>query len=163
MLHNHESTAEEAVRRLPAVLYEMNIPDDMTKGQPYTLTWSLLGYDESYQSIISFFDCTGISDGSCGNSYGSNFATSGYLDPVTTGAGAWSFTKGTSVVTSKKFDYSYTFTAPADPKDIVIRFYGRSVSDAATGNAGLSTLIPGNLSLEYYDQTGRRILKHIVP
>lgn len=159
LLHNNESTDEEARRRVPPVIYTLGSNfASMTKNVEYTLTWSLLGYDDSYQSLIAFFDCTGISDGSCGDSYGSKFAASAYLAPVSTEAGAWTY----NGIVSDKFNYSYTLTAPATAKDIVVRFYSRSVADAASGKSGLSTLIPGNQSTTYYDQAGRRILIHIV-
>ncbi|MEI6207072.1 MAG: BspA family leucine-rich repeat surface protein [Desulfuromonadales bacterium] len=159
LLHNHESTDEEARRRVPPVIYTLGSNfTSMTKNVQYTLTWSLLGYDDSYQSLIAFFDCTGISDGSCGDSYGSKYAASAYLAPDSTEAGAWTY----NGIVSDKFNFSYTFTAPATAKDIVVRFYSRSAADAASGKGGLSTLIPGNQSTTYYDQAGRRILIHIV-
>jgi hypothetical protein len=159
LLHNHESTGEEARRRLPAVIYSLNIPENMISGQTYTLTWSQLGYDDSYQSIIAFFNCAGINDGSCGDTYGSNFNASAYIEPDSVQAGDWTY----NGVQSQKFNYSYSFTAPVvtSGTDIVIRFYSRSQTDADSGNGGLSTLIPGNLSGIYYEQAGRRILKRI--
>ena len=132
----------------------------MNTGQTYQLTWSLLGYDDNYLSNVAFFNCSGITNGSCGDSLSSNFNASGYLQPDSVQAGDWNY----NGVISRKFNYSYTFTAPviAQDTDVVIRFYNKSQADADSGNSGISTLIPGNLSSTYYDQAGRRILKHIL-
>ena len=46
--------------------------------------------------------------------------------------------------------------------DIVIRFYSKDTADGDAGRGSLSLLVPGNLSLHYYDQEGRRLLKKIV-
>jgi len=157
-LYNHESGPEEAGRRLPPVLYSLDVPEEMTAEQTYTLTWSLLGYNEGYQSNIVFFDCTGITDGTCGNSYGSQFAESGNLSPKDSEPGDWTH----NGVQSKKFHYTYELTVPtlSQNKEIVVRFYSKDLADA--GKESLSLLIPGNLSSEYYDHEGRRLLKHLV-
>ncbi len=161
-LNNYESTDQQARRRLPPVLYSLaGLPETMTIGQSYTITWELLGYHENYLSAIVFFDCTGIAPPNCGNSYSSNFASSGILSPASTAVGEWSY-KG---VQSKRYSYSYTFTPttaqfPA-PADIVIRFYRKNGDDSAAGKGSLSLIIPGNLSDNYYDTSGRRIQKRV--
>ncbi len=161
-LNNYESTDQQARRRLPPVLYSLaGLPETMTIGQSYTITWELLGYHENYLSAIVFFDCTGIAPPNCGNSYSSNFASSGILSPASTAVGEWSY-KG---VQSKRYSYSYTFTPttaqfPA-PADIVIRFYRKNGDDSAAGKGSLSLIIPGNLSDNYYDTSGRRIQKQV--
>ncbi|MFB3904581.1 MAG: GEVED domain-containing protein [Acidobacteriota bacterium] len=156
-LHNHESAAEEARRRLPPVLFSLDVPEEMTEGQTYTLTWSLLGYDDDYESNIVFFDCFGITDGSCGDAYGSHFEESGNIAALAQEPGQWRY----SGVQARKFSFSYQFTAPAvaSDRDIVIRFYARGRRDANAGKEALSLLIPGNLSGRYYDNEGRRIVK----
>ena len=158
-LHNYESTDEEARRRMPTVLQSLEIPEVMSGGQSYTLAWSQLGYGESYLSNIVFFDCTGTANGACGDSYGGNFQSSGYLAPESVETGDWSY----NGVVSRRFNYRYTFVAPllAHPAEMAIRFYSKSQDDAESGNAGLSTLIPANLAARYYGQDGRRILKQI--
>jgi immune inhibitor A len=160
-LYNHESPAEAAWRRMPSVLESLNVPETMTGGQSYTITWSQLGYDEGYLSNIVFFNCTGVPVGTCGDNYGSNFAASGNLVPESVEPGGWTY----NGIQSKKFNYRYSFTAPSvgQSTDIVIRFYRKSQSDADAGLGSLSLLIPGNLSEIYYDAEGRRILKRIVP
>lgn len=157
----NESVENQAIRRMPPVLASTSIPETLTAGQSYTLTWSLLGYDDNYQSNIVFFNCSGISNGSCGDSYSTNFLASGNLQPDSSQAGEWTY----SGITSRKFNYSYTIVAPtvSQPTNMVIRFYSKSQADADAAKGGLSLLIPGNLSGTYYDTAGRRIVKQIIP
>src|SRR5512133_3571534 len=77
-LTNTTSAVVEAQRRLAPVLSSIVIPDSLVPGSTYTLTWSLEGYDSNNMTNIMLFDCTGISDGSCGNNYtdSSKFAES---------------------------------------------------------------------------------------
>ncbi len=159
-LYNHETLQEEAARRIPSVLSALNIPTTIQPGQQYTITWSLLGYDDDYLSRIALFNCAGVPAGTCGDSFASNFSDSGNLPAVSTNASSWSY----NGVTSNQFNYSYTFTAPASATDMVIRFYRKTAADDAAGKGSLSLLIPGNLlqsGTEYYDLSGRR-LKHAV-
>jgi len=164
-LYNYESLEEEAARRMPPVLESLYIPAVMNAGQQYTITWSQLGYDEDYLSRILLFNCTGTPVGACGSGATGSFADSGNLLADSSTTGTWSYTNGTSTVYSKRFDYSYTFTAPA-AGDIVIRFYHKSMSDNAAGLATLSLLIPGKLNpsgTSYYDNQGRRLMFTITP
>ena len=158
-LHNYESKGEEARRRLPPVLFTLSVPEEMTEGVTYTLSWSLLGYGESYLSNLVFFNCDGITDGSCGGSYGNHFDESGDLAPESSEPGEWTY----SGVRSTKFNYTHSFTAPLVSQDtsIVIRLYSKHQADDQAGKESLSLLIPGNLSLHYYDSEGRRLLKVI--
>ncbi len=162
-LTTEEDIASEAARRLPPVLYAVNIPETMTAGTTYTLTWTLLGYDDSYKSAIVFFDCTGIASPNCGNSYSSNFDSSGTLMPVSSSNGEWSY--GGQQSTQYNYEYSFTPSAATfnTPTNIVIRFYSKNANDDASGVGSLSLMIPGNLADSYYDTSGRRILKTINP
>lgn len=162
----NESATNEATRRLPPVLSAVSIPPTITSNTSTTITWSALGYDSSYLTNMVVFNCAGISNGSCGNSYGdANMVyDSGSLAPVSSGAGNWTF----SGVTSKQFNYSHTFTAPtvAVATDFVIRFYDKSQGDTDAAKSSLSLLVPGGLSgITYYagDTSGRRIVKSITP
>ena len=167
-LHNHEARSEEAWRRLPPILYSLSVPEVMSAGGTYTLAWSLLGYDVSYQSSIVFFDCTGITDGSCGADYNSRFAESTPLTPDSSENGDWTY----NGVRSKKFNFGYSFQVPgtraggapwsSSGTDIVIRFYSKDEADLDAGKGSLSLLVPGNLSSRYYDSEGRRILRTII-
>jgi hypothetical protein len=159
-----EDVADQAIRRMPPVLSAVAIPATITSGASTTISLSLLGYDSSYQTEMVLFDCTGISNGNCGDSYGDSTMKydSGVLIPDSNSAGAWTF----NGVTSRLFTYSHTFTAPtaATATDFVIRFYNRSQRDIDAANGGLSLLIPGNLpGITYYDTAGRRIVKQITP
>jgi hypothetical protein len=168
---NNSSAVVEAQRRMPPVLTAVTIPDTLTAGQTYTLTWSLEGYNDSYESYAALFDCTGIGDGTCGSSYSdaTRIAASGDLTPDSVTPGSWQY----NGVTTQLFTYTWDFTVPATRADgsawaaapgtgIVVRFYQKSDIDAARNNTGISLLIPGSLAVSYYDNTGRRIIKHIV-
>ncbi len=156
-LSNEEDTASEVSRRLPPVLESLNVPAAVTLGTPFTISWSLLGYHEDYVSKVVLFDCSGISDGSCGDSYASNVAESAYLDDPAPVSGEWSY----NGAESHKHSFSQSFTLTAEqvptPDSLVVRFYRKSKEDTDLGNPGLSLLIPGNLGASYYDSAGRRL------
>ena len=160
---NAESGDIEAQRRLPPVLVGLTAPEKMEAGLGHTLTWTLLGYHDDYMTNMVFFDCTGISDGTCGDSYGTHFAESGLVTQTASRPSDWTY----GGVRGTEYDYSYTFTpstgtfpGPGDT-DIVVRFYRKNMMDAQAGKGSLSLVVPGNLSGTYYDNEGRRLLKVI--
>jgi hypothetical protein len=158
-LHNYESRREEAVRRMPPVLERLDIPVTMNANTDYTITWSLLGYEEDYLSRIVIFKCDDIADGSCGEIYNDprRYEDSGNLAPIATSTGDWVY----GSVTSTQFDYSHTFKTPATATNIVIRFYRKSQGDNAAGKGSLSLIVPGGVvptGTSYYDKDGRRLL-----
>jgi hypothetical protein len=160
----NEATTDQAIRRMPSVLEAVDVPVFVKSNTSTTVTWSLLGYDTSYQTNMVIFDCSGIINGSCGDSYGSanRVYDSGSLTPIGNQGGDWSF----NGVSSRKYNFSHTFTAPtvSVDTDFVIRFYSKSQVDTDAGKEGLSLLIPGNLpGVSYYDTSGRRIVKQIIP
>ena len=65
-----------------------------------------------------------------------------------------------------KYHYSFDFT-PHDidfqsgDTPIVIRFYYVDSKDIVAGQGSISLIIPGNLSENYYDTSGRKIQKII--
>lgn len=172
-LTNGTSPAVEAQRRMPAVLADVSIPETMTGGIAYPLTWTLEGYDDAYTSIAVLFDCTGAAAGTCGNTYSdtTKFAESA---PFTQTVGTRGKVSYSGVVT-KQFAFSWSYTIPANRTwaggapwgaspgtNIVVRFYQISDVDAARNNTNVSLLIPGNQAARYYDTAGRRILKSVV-
>ena len=154
-----ESLEEESARRLPPVLYELNMPEYFIGGEPVTIEWSILGYHSDYKSTVAFFDCDGVS--SCGGNYGTNFESSGYLESDSDEEGTWNYSGNFSRI----FHYSYAFDPihVVEPKEIVIRFYRVNAADYLNGKSGLSLLVPGNISARYYDTSGRRIVRTILP
>ena len=160
-LTNAESRDVEAQRRLPPVLVALNVPEQMEVGQSHTLTWTLLGYHDDYLTNLVFFDCTGIIDGSCGDSYDTRFAESGLVTRTATRASDWTY----GGIRGMEHDYSYTFTPSVASftvdTDIVIRFYRKNTIDAEAAKGSLSLVAPGNLSASYYDNEGRRLMKVI--
>lgn len=164
-----ESLEDEARRRAPPVIFgvvvkdasEVTITDGrLDSGSVYTFEWTILGYHASYRSAVAFFNCDGISDGSCGDFHSSNVATSGGISAASQGVGIFDF----GGVVSKTFTYSYSFTAPNVGVDteFVLRFFHLSATDDATGNRSLSVLIPGGLGLGYYDEEGRKLSVMVV-
>lgn len=163
-LHNYESIAEEAARRLPPVIDDINISEVMDTGTDYNLTWSIVGYGDDYTTYIAFFDCNNTTEGSCGESYGSTqrFDQGLNLTPSLTENAGWTY-QGEE---AKRYHYNYHFTALADEfgsgdTPIVIRFYYVDSKDLASGQGSISLIIPGNLSENYYDTSGRKIQKII--
>ena len=169
-LSNSEDNAHNVKKRIPPVMYDLNISEELNASSSYTFTWSAVGYNNSYKTNIVFFDCTGLALGACGSSYSNSekFHSSIFLTP-TTETSDWSYKDQTA----SEFNYSYTYTIPDtrangsgwdnNGTQIVIRFYVLSNEDEANGEPSLSLIIPGNLSQNYYDNEGRRIEKIICP
>ncbi len=163
-LHNYESTHEEAVRRLPPVIDDININESMNTGTTYPLTWSIVGYGDDYTAYVAFFDCSGTAEGTCGESYGSDqrFDQGLSLRPVLVEPSGWTY-QGEE---AKRYHYTFDFTPQvadftSGDTPIVIRFYYKSGADGFTGDSSVSLIIPGNLSESYYDTSGRKIQKII--
>ncbi len=160
---NDEDIQHQAERRLPPVIFSLNIPETLQADTQYTLQWSLLGYHETYFSSIALFDCSDKGQDSCGGSWGDNFAYAGNLIPESIEPSNW----GLSDQAAYEMHYSYTFT-PSDKQSfsagdtpIVIRFYQKSTMDKNANESSLSLLVPGGLTERYYDSEGRRISKTI--
>lgn len=162
-LHNYESIGEEAARRLPPVLYEINIPEEMNASTTYDISWSIVGYHQSYIAYVAFFDCSLAPEGECGVSYSQDarFDQALGLTPESTELADWSYQN----VSALKSTYTYSFTPNGFTKEtpIVIRFYYKSLIDDTAGERSISLIIPGNLSNDYYDTSGRKIQKIICP
>lgn len=170
-LSNHEDTRHEAQRRLPPMVYDLNIPEEMNASSSYNLDWTAMGYHSGYQVVVAMFDCTNEQAGTCGASYDSptRFYESTLLSPTQVNDGEW-FYNGENI---QNFHYNFTFNIDAKRPDgsdwdaagtpIVIRFYVKSTEDSEAEKQGLSLLIPGNLSNDYYDTSGRKIQKTICP
>lgn len=152
-------------------MYDLNIPEEMNASSAYDIDWTAMGYHSGYQTIAVMFDCTGIAEGECGASYGSpgRFHQSAFLAPAQITEGDWTY----SGETVQNFRYDYTFNVDAQRPNgedwsatgtaIVIRFYVKSDEDSTAEKPSLSLIIPGNLSNDYYDTSGRKIQKIICP
>ncbi len=171
-LSNQEDTEHEVQRRLPPVMFDLNIPEEMNAGSSYNLDWTAMGYHSGYKTVAVMFDCTDIGEGEeCGGSYTDpeKFHESEPLTPAQITESDWTY----SGERAKNFRYDYTFDVNATRSDggdwnasgtpIVIRFYIGSDNDIAAGKKSLSLLIPGNLSDDYHDTSGRKIQKIICP
>jgi len=168
-LTNYEDTEHEVQRRLSPVMYDLNIPEEMYASSSNDINWTAMGYHSKYETFAVMFDCTGIAAGECGSNYSENFHESGYLSPSQITEGDWTY-QGERV---KNFQYDYAFNVDATRPNgeawnttgtpIVIRFYIKSEDDRAAGKKSISLIIPGNLSDDYYDTSGRKIQKIIYP
>ena len=161
---NDEDIQHQVERRLPPVIYSLDIPEILQADTQYTLQWSLLGYHETYFSTIALFDCSDKEEGSCGESWGDNFAYASNLSPDSSEIqDAWVF----NGQAAKEMHYSYTLTPnekkafPDGDTPIVVRFYQKSTMDKNANESSLSLLVPGGLTASYYDSEGRRISKTI--
>lgn len=170
-LTNYESTALKAKNTLPPVMSALSISEEMNASSSYDLNWSAMGYHDDYAIIMVMFDCTGLAAGTCGSSYGSSekFYESAPLSASTTSVGDWS----SNGVVATNFNYTHSFSVPATRvggsawsdagTPIVIRFYNKSSEDSIAGNPSISLIIPGGLSNDYYDTSGRKVQKIICP
>ena len=161
---NDEDIQHQVERRLPPVIYSLDIPEILQADRQYTLQWSLLGYHETYFSTIALFDCSDKEEDSCGESWGDNFAYASNLSPESSEVqDAWVF----NGQAAKEMHYSYTLTPnekkafPSGDTPIVVRFYQKSPMDKNANESSLSLLVPGGLTSSYYDSEGRRISKII--
>ncbi|SEH08545.1 C39 family peptidase [Candidatus Venteria ishoeyi] len=151
-----ETLEEEAARRMPPVLYNLNMPEHLVSGENITIRWSLLGYHDTYKSRVLFYDCA-----SNPNNCNQWIIDSGDLSPISDVQGEWSY----NGVYSRLFTYEYTFTVPVvdESEDIVIRFYRANGIDYANSKPSLSLLVPGAITSRYSDTSGRRLIKTITP
>ena len=170
-LSNYEDKKHEAKRRLPPVIYDLNIPEEMNATQTYDLQWTAMGYHEGYKTMIMMFDCTDIPEGECGSSSTSSgkFHESDFLTPDSTTSSDWTY----GSARAQNFYYTYSYTVPetrlnttqwaSTGTQILIRFYVKSTEDDVAGKPSNSLIVPGNLSNDYYDTSGRKIKKIICP
>ncbi|MBU0674245.1 MAG: FG-GAP repeat protein [Proteobacteria bacterium] len=168
---SRESARVEAQRRLPPVLDSLTMAEELEAGGNYTLDWRLVGYDTTYSIYLALFDCTGVTEGTCGDSYNDSnrFYSAEVAAPQTIETSPWSY----QGEVADYFSYQTTFTVPATRANgsawpttgtpLVVRFYQVSGGERAAGRESISLLLPGNLTNTYYDSTGRRIQKRICP
>lgn len=154
-----ETTEEEAARRMPPVLYTLDMPEIMVSNQPVTLRWSILGYHNSYKSSIAFYDCTDTV--SCGANVDTLIKSSGKLNHSDSKVVGTSYAD----VYAKLSQYEYTFIPNTvdRPTKIVTRIYRINDLDEELGKGMPSLLMPGNISNTYYATMGRRVVKYIIP
>ncbi len=160
-LSSEEDTLKEAERRLPAVIFALDLPASHNAGSSLDLNWSVLGYHGIYDSTVALFDCTGIVDGSCGDDFSDNVWNSSALTANSSAVAAdWRY-QGESAT---QFNYSVNIPStvfsslPSGNTDVVVRFYSKSNEDKLAAELSTSLIIPGNLGVNYYDSEGRRII-----
>lgn len=159
--YNGETLQTEAQRRLPPMISELDMSEELNASQTYAVTWKMLGYDSDYSVRIALFDCTGIADGSF---YSYEMTTASQI-----AASQWAY----SGEPAGEFTYTFNLVVPAtrdggaawsvSGTPIVVRFYQKNAKAAAAGKNALSLMVPGNATETYYDATGRRIQKTVCP
>ncbi len=150
-------------------MYGLNIPEEMNASTSYNISWTAMGYHSGYEVLVAMFDCTDEEAGECGANYDDRFDDSDFISSSQVTLGNWNY-NGESI---QNYRYNFTFNFDAtrpggsawDPQGtpIVLRFYVKSTDDSEAGKENLSLLIPGNLSNDYYDTSGRKIQKIICP
>ena len=179
-LSSKENVEHEALRRLPPVITELSIPEEMnaSAGNPntyissYDLNWSVVGYNKGYRTNMVMFDCTGVTVPNCGADYNDLIYESGFLTPYQIQSA--NVNVSYSGISAKKFYFTHNYTVPeknvnkswpVTGTEFVIRFYVISDEDLIkdVDENSTSLIIPGNLSENYYDTSGRKIQKIICP
>ncbi|MBF0621600.1 MAG: hypothetical protein HQL54_06700 [Magnetococcales bacterium] len=158
----NETIREQAARRMPPILFELGMAPMLPAGQNAYFEWDILGYHEGYRSVVAVFDCTGITDDSCGADFNTNIATSDKLEPNEVNPGPWAF-EGEQ---AELFNFSAMLPMPAvtENTEAVVRFYWVSKMDHMDDLHTVSLLLPGGLpDVGYYDTSGRRLMTMMGP
>ena len=175
-LFNYEADHNEAERRLPPVVSELEIRNvdlgnilvtdgQIASGDMHSYTWTITGYHPTYESAVAFFNCDGTTHPNCGSNFGTNIFESGLMVPGSTAAGTWTYNGIIANTYTYTVNHTLTYNA-VETNEYVLRFYRKSGQDVQTGNSSISGLIPGNimpLRSDYYDTSGRRIIITVVP
>lgn len=168
-LTTKEDVPHEVQRRIPPAISALNIPETMDANSTYDLNWTVVGYQDGYKVAMVMFDCTGVAAGECGDNYNDSnkFYETTLTAPASSEVSNWHY-RG---VDAYAYTFEDSFAVPehrADGSDwnytsIVVRFYVLSDYDENAGKPSISLIIPGNLSNSYYDDSGRKVEKHICP
>ncbi|MBF0621525.1 MAG: thrombospondin type 3 repeat-containing protein [Magnetococcales bacterium] len=152
----------EAARRMPPVLFDVDLPVKVYGGEAMTVKWSMVGYHASYQSAVALFDCDQHAEGECGLFYNDNVATTGKINSVGNISSQWSY--GTIPARKSLFEDQLMVPDVSQPTEMVLRFYRINDLDNAADHQAISLLIPGGLQEgEYYGTTGRRLRLMVLP
>ena len=137
-------TRAEAQHRLPPVIYSLDIPENkIVSGWNTTISWSLVGYHDTYEVDLVLYDETGqkLHD-SRHMPYRQN--TGGYF---------W------GEIRPQEFHYQATVNVHfVENQDITVRFFGVPLNDPIENETFLSVIVPGGHQYRYLDSGGRQIL-----
>ncbi|WOH39496.1 hypothetical protein RI844_09775 [Thalassotalea fonticola] len=164
-----ESDQEQAIRRVPAVVTNISVIDDLTStaptgtlepGKSYTINFSMKGYGEGYQTYAALFACA-TADNSCAESTSDILVWNKQSEETSISTSDLTY----ATATSQSYEYSIKLTMPeyvdggyADTDAIVLRLYQRSQLDIALGNTSISTIVPGGQGLDMIGKLGRKII-----
>ncbi len=199
MFSNHADAAvrwdgrDEAKSRISPLLTDLNVTsitdpaEDVKKngwiaGHEYTISWTLTGYDEHrYATGLAMFDCRGLADGECGNTYGASdrFTMVPGKAPAVQES-RWSYwpsdeTQDKVFATDQK--YTTTFTMPlngannvpfTENTELVFRWYQRASDLNIPNGSGAPdyyflSLQVSTEAVHIYDKYGRRISTTVSP
>jgi len=126
-------TDYEAQHRLPPVIYSLDLPHAVRPESYYDFRWTVMGYHDTYDIIIKFYDSSGAEF---------NAAT---VSPYRTEPGEFSWGE----VQSTRFFYQLeSHLMCFNSNDyITLRFFASPVNDPID-NSFLSVIIPGGLGYE---------------
>jgi len=184
MADANEDARNEARTRISPVLIGIDANNSapmcgFKAGETYTISWSVLGYDNDYNSTMVIFDCTDKAEYTCGESFGDDnkivYVSRKQRSVKDTDTG-WTY-KSTvddaDIVEAIRFDFNATVTIPSDRtwtddsnhgewnttaeggNKIVVRFY--QISDAATDEMKTISIIIGAKAKHSYGYYGRRV------
>ena len=158
---SEEDVVTEGERRLPEVIYTLDLSASYTGAEDLPIAWSVLGYNRDYVSTVAIFDCTGVAAGGCGENFADNIWSSGAIEAVgTSSSSQWRYRGQNASIFEYVAAVPVTILSelPIGSTEIVVRFYGKSGSDVSAQRMSTSLIIPGNLGINYYATEGRRAL-----
>ena len=133
-----------AQHRLPPVIYSLDIPyNRIVSGWNTTISWSLVGYHDTYEVMLQLYDDTGQRlHQSVHTPYRKN-----------TGSYTW------GNIRPEEFHYRATVAIDfAKNQDITVRFFGVPPDDPIDNETFVSVIVPGGHPYRYLDGGGRQIL-----
>lgn len=135
-------TLEKAQHRLPPVIYSIDIPKTVKPNHSYNFEWSVMGYHDSYDIIISVYKSNGIR------------IVNEVVSPNSTTTGQYRW----GSIYSKKFSYSKSLSLDfSTSQEFTIRFFAKPTNDNIDDETYLSCIVPGGLGYGAGDTTGRKI------
>jgi len=143
ILNLNANNIEEAQRRLPPVIYSLEIPKTIESDKTYKFKWSIMGYHSDYETMLVIYANNKIIFKQSVNSYKKE-------------RGSYKYNQ----VYSNKFFYQTNVKLDLKTNSkLVVRIFYKSSTDVDEGiDDFVSCLIPGGLNYEYADTSGRKIL-----
>jgi len=142
-------TREQAIHRIPPVIYNLDLPKSIKSGTEYTFQWGVMGYHEYYKMSLQI---CGDKISKDGINYGKCISYRG-IEPYDQTEGAYRY--GNVNSTLFKFRQNVKLYLKGNQK-LIIRFYISPPYDPIDTNY-LSCIIPGGFPYKYADTSGRKL------